>query len=114
MTTVTAPTVTGMICQQCGEPLPTYRRGWSTTKMRRRKYCSLSCAGAGRKGRRQNHKTPTGRAGAPPEQRTTPVHCPACGRRIAADDTLPATVLAAVKANHRRYCGRDTNDEDGW
>ena len=97
--------------------MPTYRRGWSTTKMKRRKYCSLSCSNEGRAGQRQNRKTPSktpSKPAPPPGPRPTPVHCSACGRQIAADDTLPATVLAAAKANHRRFCGRDDTDEDGW
>ena len=112
MTTVTEVIITGMVCQQCGEPLPTYRRGWSKTKMSRRKYCSLSCSNEGRAGQRQNRKTPT-KPDPAPQPCATPVHCAACGRQIAADDTLPATVLAAAKANHRRYCGRE-DTEDGW
>lgn len=38
----------------------------------------------------------------------TPVTCQDCGRPICADNTAGPVLIAAARANHRRYCKKET------
>lgn len=43
-----------------------------------------------------------------PQPTVAPVLCPECGRAVCADPDAGPVLIAAARANHRRYCKKET------